>query len=149
MRITYLTLLLTCICFLPVFAQKKGKCTEKEFHAKKQAYITEKAGLTAEEAEKFFPLYFELHKKKKAANKSTWDIARKGKQAETSEAEYEKIIDAFFEGQHHVLDLEKEYINKYREIISDKKIYLVYWAEIKFNRNMMKILQEMKDKDPK
>ena len=39
----------------------------------------------------------------------------------------------------------EEYIKKYREILSDKKIYMVYWAEIKFSRNMLKILQEIDD----
>ena len=32
--------------------------TQEEFRAKQQAFIAEKAGLTAEEAAKFFPLYF-------------------------------------------------------------------------------------------
>ena len=48
-----------------------------------------------------------------------------------------------------IAKLEKEYIKKYSEILSAKKIYMVYWAEIKFSRNMLKILQEMKDKDEK
>ena len=34
--------------------------TPEEFRAKQKAYITEKAGLTKEEAAKFFPIYFEL-----------------------------------------------------------------------------------------
>ena len=36
----------------------------EEFQTRQKEYITEKAQLTAEEAEKFFPLFFELQKKK-------------------------------------------------------------------------------------
>lgn len=145
MRIQYLTLLMACLFCLPILAQKK-KCSEEEFRAKKQAYMTEKAGLTEEEAQNFFPLYFELQNKKKASHKATWKKAGKGIEPETTEEEYEEIINTFFESQHDILSLEKEYIEKYRQVLSDKKIYLIYWAEIKFNRNMLKILQEMDDK---
>ena len=40
-----------------------GTCQQlsrEEFRAKQQAFLTEKAGLTREEAAKFFPLYFEM-----------------------------------------------------------------------------------------
>lgn len=145
MKIQYLTMLMACLFCLPAIAQHK-KCSEEEFHAKKQAYMTEKAGLTAEESKNFFPLYFELQNKKKASNKEAWKEARKGKQPETTETEYSAIIDSFFISQHHIIDLEKEYIEKYRKILPNKKIYMIYWAEIKFNRHMLKILQEMDHK---
>lgn len=144
MRIQYLTLLFAYLMCLPLSAQKKY--TKEEFRAKKQAYLTEKAGLTEEEARNFFPLYFELQNKKKESNKTTWKKAGKGMKQETSETEYKEIIDGFLEGQQLNLDLEKEYIEKYRKMLPDKKIYMIYRAEIKFNRNMLKILQEMEDK---
>jgi hypothetical protein len=111
--------------------------------------MAQKAGLTTEESEKFFPLYFEFQDKKKEINKETWLIAKEGRKPETTETEYEEIIDKFFGSQETITKLEKEYIKKYRKILSAKKIYMVYWAEIKFSRNMLKILQEMEDKEQK
>ena len=146
MRPLYYLLLTGCLFCLPTFAQKKDQCTEAEFRAKQQAYMTKKAELTPEESEKFFPLYFEFLDKKKEINKEAWNIAKQGKTPETTEEEYEEIIDHFFDKQEAIAKLEKEYIKKYSEILSAKKIYMVYWAEIKFSRNMMKILQEMDDK---
>lgn len=146
MKIRYIIMLLACILSLPGLAQKKDKSTVIEFRLKKQTYMVQKAGLTEEESQKFFPLYFEFQDKKKEINKQAWSIAKKGKAPETTDQEYEEIIDNFFDNQEAIIELEKEYIKKYREILSDKKIYMVYWAEIKFSRNMMKILQEMDDK---
>lgn len=131
---------------LPMFAQKKNKYNEKDFRCKQQIYMTEKAGLTSEEAEKFFPLYFELQDKKKALNKERWNNARQGMNPQTTEEEYETIIEKFFNSEYDLLDLEKEYIEKYKKVLTNQKIYMVYKAELKFNRNMMKILQEMEDK---
>jgi hypothetical protein len=146
MKIRYIIILLACTLCLPVLAQKKDKSTVKEFRLKKQTYMAQKADLTEEESKKFFPLYFEFQDKKKEINKQAWGIAKKGKAPETTDQEYEEIIDNFFDNQETIIELEKEYINKYRKILSDKKIYMIYWAEIKFSRNMLKILQEMDDK---
>ena len=62
-------MLLACILSLPALAQKKDKCTEAEFRLKKQTYMAKKAGLSAEESKKFFPLYFEFQDKKKEINR--------------------------------------------------------------------------------
>ena len=83
---------------------------------------------------------------KKEKNKETWSNARKGMKPETSEEEYQEIINQYINSQHEILDLEKEYIDKYRKVLTDKKIYMVYRAEIKFNRNMLKILQNIDEK---
>ena len=147
MKIRYIIILLACTLCLPVLAQKKDKSTVKEFRLKKQTYMAQKAGLTEEESKKFFPLYFEFQDKKKEINKQAWAIAKKGKNPETTETEYEEIIGTFFNNQEIITQLEKEYIKKYREVLSAKKVYMVYWAEMKFSRNMMKILQEMEDKE--
>ena len=145
MRTSYFILLMACLFFLPASAQKKDKCNETEFRAKKQAYMAKKADLTQEETEKFFPLYFEFQDKKKEINKGAWGNAKKGIKPETSEEQYEEIIDNYFDDQERIARLEKEYIKRYREILSNKKSYMLYWAEIKFSRNMLKILQEIDD----
>ena len=43
---------------------KRRHFSPEEFQAKQQEYITNKAGLTQAEADAFFPLFFELQKKK-------------------------------------------------------------------------------------
>ena len=102
MRTSYFILLMACLFFLPASAQKKDKCNETEFRAKKQAYMAKKAHLTQEETEKFFPLYFEFQDKKKEINKGAWGNAKKGIKPETSEEQYEEIIDNYFDEQERI-----------------------------------------------
>ena len=147
MYIRYFILIVACILCLPATAQNKSKYSKSEFRAKKQAYMADKAGLTEEESEKFFPLYFEFQDKKKEINKDAWGTAKKGIKPDTTDQEYKEIIDNFFTDQEAIAKLEREYIEKYRKVLSDKKIYMLYWAEIKFSRNMLKILQEMDGKN--
>ena len=63
-----------------------------------------------------------------------------------SEETYEAIIDKYVSAEQAILNMKKEYIEKYRKVLSERKLCLVYMAEVKFNRNMMKILQEMDNK---
>ena len=140
----YLFLFLSFLC-LNLNAQKQSnQCSEEEFRAKKQAYITEQAGLTEEEAAKFFPIYFELQSLKRDINRKAWKEGRKGKNPQTTEAEYEEILNGFIETGIQNSQLDKEYLKKYQSILSNKKIYMVLHAEIKFNRNMVKIMQAPK-----
>lgn len=142
--ISFLCLSLLCIS---AYAQKpKDKCSEEEFRAKKQAYLAEQAELTEEEAAKFFPIYFELQSLKKDINKKAWKKAKEGKNPQTTEAEYEEILNSFIDAEVQCHNLDIEYLKKYQSVLTNKKIYMVLRAEIKFNRNMLKILHTPKQK---
>ena len=68
-----------------------------EFRAKQKAYITEKAGLTKEEAAKFFPVYFELQDRKKQLNDEAWNLLRKGRDEKTTDAQYNEILEGVYD----------------------------------------------------
>lgn len=122
--------------------QKRDKCSEEEFRAKKEAYICKQAGLTEKEAKDFFPLYYELQKQKREINGVAWKNAKKGKDPQATEEDYESILEGFISAEAKNNELEKEYLKKYQQVLSNKKIYMVLRAEIKFHRNMLKIMQE-------
>ena len=121
-----LIVLLIMMCgFAPVLWAADGcqqHLSPTEFRAKQQAYITEKAGLTKEEAAKFFPLYFELQDKKKEQN------ARIASDR-----------------------LDKTYFVRFKKILSAKKLYLVQKAEMRFHRELLKGMRhnDNKGKAPK
>ena len=69
MKARYFITLVACLLSISTFAQKKDHSSEADFRAKQQTYMAQKAGLTQEESEKFFPLYFEFQDKKKDINK--------------------------------------------------------------------------------
>ena len=113
MKRYYFVLFLTLLCF-SVHAQKsKNNCSEEEFKAKKQAYIAEQAGLTEEESAKFFPIYYELQTLKKAINGKAWKKARVGKDPQTTEVQYEDILNGFIDAEEQNCRLDKEYLKKY------------------------------------
>ena len=83
-----IVLMLVFLSFGSVISLAAGRSeqrlTKEEFRAKQQAFITEKAGLSEDEAEKFFPLYFELQDEKKQLNDKAWKLMRQGRKDNVS-----------------------------------------------------------------
>ena len=144
-----LIVFLLTLCLPGIAQKKKDKASEDKFRAKKEAYITKKAELTPEEAAKFFPLYFELQDKKAENNRKAWAKGKTGLNPNTTEEEYEEIFEAFFDADEDNCELEKEYLEKCRKFLSNKKIYMALKAEIMFSRYMLKIVQEQEEKEKK
>jgi len=128
----------------PIQAQKK-MMSQEEFRKQQQMFLTERAGLTPEEAKNFFPLYFELQDKKRSYNKEAWQKLRKGKEAGTTEAEYDRIIEDVLQTRITIDQLELEYARKYKQFLSAKKIYQIQKAEMKFHRELLKSAQKGND----
>lgn len=129
---------------LSVQAQEKNKqgFTKEEFRQKQEQYLTQKAELTKEEAERFFPMYFELQDRKKELSDKAWAKARKNKDVQMTEADYEAIIDGLVKARMASDQLDWDYLQKFKEILSAKKIYKLQRAEMKFHRDLMKIMHQ-------
>ena len=137
MKKIFLFLLFTFLLFpLGMMAQKH--CMNKqEFRNRQQAFLTERANLTAEEARQFFPLYFELQDKKEIKNREAWQQIKKGKETLT-EGEYDKINEEVVKCRLESCQLEQEYLQKYKKILPAKKIFDLQRAELRFHRELLK-----------
>lgn len=126
--------------------QQQKRLSREEFRVRQQAYITEKAELTADEAVRFFPVYFELQDKKKQLNDAAWKLFRegKGKDGEVSEKRYEEILETVHDSRIECSRLDKSYLTKFRKILSNKKIYQVQQAEMRFHRELVKGMRHPK-----
>ena len=122
--------------------QKKGykKHFEREvFETKRNAFITAEVGLTPEEAAQFIPLCNELRQKKFELGRDCRKLNRIiQRQKEPTDADYEKVIDANLAYDIEEVQLNKEYFEKFKKILSPQKIFKYMKAERKFVRTYMK-----------
>lgn len=137
-----LTVILVLLCGLMPVLQATDRCDQHlsrdEFRARQEKFMIEQAGLTPTEAAKFFPVYFELQDKKKKLNDESWELMRSGKEGKTTEAQYGEIIERICDNHIAADRLDKTYLEKFKKILSCKKIYLVQRAEMRFHREMLK-----------
>jgi predicted RND superfamily exporter protein len=126
-----------------LFAQDNKKKVEFEsFKKKRIAFISKKMDLTDNETRVFWPVCNELQEKKFAIHrqirKLTHDFNRAEEEGKThSEEEYMELINTVTNAKVQEAKLEKEYIAKFTEIISARKIYLYQEAERQFAREML------------
>ena len=107
----------------------------EEFQAKQRAYITEKAELTQQEADAFFPLFFELQKKKFELEHN----ARK---------ECRQFVYNMADVKVEIAKLEREYTDKYLAVLPPCKVRRVQHAEGSFQRDLMKKMMERRGNAP-
>lgn len=112
--------------------------SKEEFRQCQEKYIKEQTGLTQQEAQQFFPLYFELQDKKDAINRQAWAQMRKGKEENLSEAEYNKIVEEIIKARISCDQLDLEYLHKYQKFLSSKQIFNIQRAEMWFHRELLK-----------
>lgn len=143
----YLLIIISIFC-LTVNAQEQAntprrqRMTPKEFQIKQKEYIAQHAELTEEESAAFFPLYYELQNKKHEANRRVWKQARAVKPHERTEEECNEMIDALADVKIECATLEKEYLQKFKEILPAKKLMRVQMAEDRFQRELLRGMQQ-------
>ena len=128
---------------------KRPHFSPEEFQAKQKAYITEKAELSAEEAEAFFPLFFELQKKKFELERNARKDFKRQRGEQMSEEECRKFVYNMADVKIEVAKLEREYTDKYLQVLSPCKVRRVQFAEGSVQRDLMKKMTERRDKAQK
>ena len=120
-----------------------SKKKREKIKALKIGYLTEKLSLTPGEATKFWPVYNEHHKQRRKLRRDVMGEEKDKKNVnDLSDAEMEKIVNDHMRLKEKVLDLEKEFLVKIKEILPIKKVFLLGKAERDFKREMMKRMRK-------
>lgn len=137
MKTATCTCLLVLLGCLSALAQNK-RLSREEFRERQRTFFTQQADLTSQEADRFFPLYFELQDKKGRLNHEAMEQMRKGKEVNLTEAEYDRIVESILKSRITSDELELEYLKRYKEFLSSQKIYRLQKAEMHFHRELLK-----------
>lgn len=109
------------------------------FEAKRNAFITAEIGLTPEEAAEFIPLCDELRRKRFEIGRECRSLSREiSKKKDPTADEYSKAIDTCLDVSIREAELDKEYYEKFKKILSPEKLYKYRDAEFKFARQFMR-----------
>jgi hypothetical protein len=136
-----LKVLLILLMAIPAFAQEeteelpKNPKAQEKIKAAEAAYITERLGLTPEEAEKFWPVFHEFRQKRQGLREQYKDARKAGKPEK-------EILDLEFKLKQDQLDLEKDYSQRFQKIISPQKLMNLRQAEGDFRRLLLRQIQE-------
>ncbi|WP_102406812.1 hypothetical protein [Parabacteroides bouchesdurhonensis] len=120
------------------------------FQAKRNAFIMAELSLTPEEAAVFIPLCDEFRQKTFEANKPCRKLNKQLRlNANPTDAEYTAAVDACLQAHLKEAELEKEYYEKFKQILTPEKLYKYKEAETKFMRSFMKESGKKKEEKQK
>ncbi len=121
---------------------RSGQFSASEYWKQQQQFFTEKAELTEQEAKAFFPLYNELQQKKRQLNMEIRRTMRQEPGTVMTEEQSQKAIDARANTNIKIAELEKEYLEKYKQVLPASKILKIQNAEEQFNSQLLKDIQQ-------
>ncbi len=135
-------IILSFVCLflcLQIMAQggNKKHFDADAFRARVESYISQKAGLTKEEAEKFFPIFHEKGEKQWQISRQIFKLKRKRPNSEASDKEYENILEKISALNVQMAELEKTYYKRMCKAIPAHKVYAAVLAEDDFHRQAL------------
>jgi hypothetical protein len=120
---------------------KQDPSAQEKIKAARIAFITERLGLTPEEAEKFWPVYREFSMKRMELKKQFEQKQNSPDPAKTPEQNEKENIEFGLQLRQKELDLEKEYSGKLLNVVPPQKVMALRGAEEDFRRLVIKQIQ--------
>jgi len=127
------------ILFFAFISKSQSNSKRDKIDELRVAFITTKVKLTNQETQQFWPIYNELNDKLENLKKTYRLNYIKNFNAELlTDKEAEALLTADFILKQKEIDLNKEYYEKYKKILSIKKIALIKMAENDFKKELIK-----------
>ncbi len=118
-----------------------GKGRDK-IEAAKIGLISERLGLTPEEAEKFWPVYNEYSQKRRENHRQFQEARRKYNPETASDRETEEMLRLGRQTKERQLKIEKEYSERLLSVISSRQLLSLQEAEREFREMLLKRLEQ-------
>ncbi|MTI20706.1 hypothetical protein E1176_06710 [Fulvivirga sp. RKSG066] len=134
-------LLLVTLSFATV-AYGQNTTAREKIESARIALITERLGLTPEQAEKFWPLYNEFRTKNEALKKE-YEVAKRSLDPQTAtDKDKRQLLELGLKLKEQKLQIEKDYSGRMLRIISAQQIMSLRKAEDDFRRMLLDQIQK-------
>jgi hypothetical protein len=142
---TYRYILILFIFLLCKEAFGQGNDAREKIEAARIALITERLGLTPEQAEKFWPIYNEYGQKRRDLSR---DLQRARNQVDINnmtEEQSQNLMNMSLDIRERQVQLEKQYAQRLTNVISSQQLLSLKKAEDDFRRMILRRLEERKN----
>jgi hypothetical protein len=133
-----------------MFAQDKQENKKDKVETMHIAYISQKLDLTTDEAEKFWPVYNQYKADMDQLRKQRQDNIEAVKKAggidSMSDADVQKLITSETDIETRQLELRKQYLAKFQQVIPVRKVAKFFVAEDGFKRYLLNQLSKRRER---
>lgn len=119
------------------------RLTYEEITEKRIEYIAPRLNLTATEAEKFWPVFREFHKKREEMSRNSKNKNRQfDEKKPVTEEDFLNAINFMIETKHDQTVLMEEFNRRYLQIVPAEKLYRFYLLDDEFNKVLLDKLKD-------
>ena len=126
-------------------AEEQQKFSPEKFQADLEQYITTEAGLTNEEAAKFFPLYREMQQKQRVVYNKIHELFK----LPHDEASCKRAIQRRDQLEIELKQIAQTYHNKFLRVIPASKVIGTIVAADKFHRRAFRKFGQQRNRETK
>ena len=132
-------IIITSICLLMVLAasaqQGQRRFSPERFQAEMEQYIIQEAKLSTQEADRFLPIFREMHQKQRVIYECQRQLRHTNLYDETA---YMEAIRKNDQMDIELKTIQKNYHEKFMTVLPASKVFDVIRAEDRFHREMWK-----------
>lgn len=143
-RLLFLTVIMIVVV-LGASAEEQQKFSPEKFQADLEQYITTEAGLTNEEAAKFFLLYREMQQKQRVVYNKIHELFK----LPHDEASCKRAIQRRDQLEIELKQIAQTYHNKFLRVIPASKVIGTIVAEDKFHRRAFRKFGQQRNRETK
>lgn len=143
--IAVLTMVLTGIAATAQPQQPIKTDWQERMQSGKIAFLTMEIGLTADEAQKFWPIYNAVNEEQDKATYETvvsYMELEKAISENKSDKEVSKCLEKYLAAMNKQNQIRSESVEKYKKILPERKVAKIFVAEEKFRRQHIRMLQQ-------
>lgn len=126
-------------------AEEQQKFSPEKFQADLEQYITTEAGLTNEEAAKFFPLYREMQQKQRVVYNKMHELFK----LPHDEASCKRAVQRRDQLEIELKQIAQTYHNKFLRVLPASKVIGTIIAEDKFHRRAFRKFGQQRNREIK
>lgn len=140
-----ITLLLSLI--IGISGQAQNAENLERIESARIGLITERLGLSPDQAKQFWPLYKEFSQQRMAIRKDFAEAKRNHDPSTASEEENRRLISLGMEVKERELSLEKTYSDRLLQVIDSRQLVQLRRAEDDFRKMILRKIQERQQID--
>lgn len=110
----------------------------EKFRRELSAFLQREAGLSADEASRFLPVYFQMKEQLRALDHQEHTITRRAAEGQTSDRDCRRVIDQTLSLENKALRIKRQYYARLAAIVGEKKLLRVIEADNKFGRRLFR-----------
>jgi len=115
---------------------------QEKINSLRIAYLTDKLGLTPEQAEKFWPIYREFAEKRKEIRSEFREAAKGVNKDNPDPKKQQELVNLSLKVRQRVLDLEKDYSGRLMKVVTPEQMLRLPNAEAEFRAYLNDLIQQ-------